>query len=719
MNKEDRRSESMSNILKTIIVIDDNPDDRALTVRALALDFPGVQIKQVRNTEDFEAAMKQSDFDLVITDYKVHWIDGIQVLRRVKEVSPECPVIMFTGTGNEEIAVDAMKAGLDDYVIKSPRHFMRLPAAVHSVVDRRLQRKAKEKAEARYRTLFEDVPVGLYSALPDGKIIEANPVMIQMFGHPDREAMTRMNLMDLHFSAEDRARWLNIMQHDGHVRNFESLMRRRDGSVFWVSENARSVIDPGGKTTYFQGSMEDISERKYADEALRESKERYRLLYEYAGNAIFTYDLGFKLIDVNKIACDFTGKRREDLIGRNFLELDIIAQDDIATVKKDCEQLGAGAKNQVVVSKMHFRHADGRYSIMEVTGTAIHKEGKIVAITNVCRDVTERERLLIALEESEEKYRTLVENSSDGIFIYSSSNFSFVNDQLCKITDYTKEELYDTSPWKIIYPNDREKVKEMDLRRKMGETVPRAYDVRIVTKHGDVRYCEFAVTRIVYQGEEANLVSVRNITDRKQMEDELQQSLVKLEKTIQNTLQAMAKIQEARDPYTTGHQLRVAALAQEIAKEMYLPEEWVRGIQVAALIHDIGKIYVPAEILSRPSQLTVSEFALVKTHPSVGYDILKTIEFPWPIADVVLQHHERLDGSGYPRGLKSGNIMLESQILAVADVVEAMSSHRPYRPAHSLDVTLDEISKNKGRLYEADVVDSCLWLITGKGFKFN
>jgi PAS domain S-box-containing protein/putative nucleotidyltransferase with HDIG domain len=719
MIKDDKTKDSIKSNLRTILVIDDNPDDRALTVRALSLEFPFLNLRQIRSTEEFDAALKEGKFDLVITDYKVHWIDGLEVLHKVKEVNADCPVIMFTGTGNEEIAVDAMKAGLDDYVIKSPKHFVRLPAAVRSVVDRRIQRKAKERAEARYRTLFEDVPVGLYSATPDGKILEANPVLVQMFGYPDRDAMMKMNLADLHFSPEDFARWLNAIQQDGFVRNFECLMRRRDGSVFWVNDNARGVIDPEGKTNYYQGSMEDITERKYADEALRESKERYRLLYEYAGNAIFTYDLNFKLLDVNKIACDFTGKRREDLIGRNFLELDIVFEDDVNLIKKDNEQLCAGAKNHVVVSKMRFNRAEGRYAIMEVTGTAIYKEGKIVAITNVCRDVTERERLLIALEESEEKYRTLVEHSSDGIFIYANNSFLFVNDQLCKITDYSKEELYVTSPWKIIYPNDRDKVKDIDLRRKMGEDVPRAYDVRIVTKHGDIRYCEFAVTRIAYRSEDANLVSVRNITDRKQMEDELHQSLVKLEKTIQNTLQAMAKIQEARDPYTTGHQLRVAALAQEIAKEMYLPEEWIRGIQVAALIHDIGKIYVPAEILSRPSKLTASEFALVKTHPSVGYDILKTIEFPWPIADVVLQHHERLDGSGYPRGLKTGDILLESQILAVADVVEAMSSHRPYRPAHSLDFTLDEISKNKGKLYEPDVVDSCLWLITGKGFKFN
>ena len=552
MSKNSKQDDIVRSSLKSILLIDDNPDDRALTVRALSLEFPDIQMQQIKNNQDFNGALKDKKFDLVITDYKVHWIDGLEVLRKVKEIDPDCPVIMFTGTGNEEVAVAAMKAGLDDYVIKSPKHFVRLPTAVRSVVDRKVQRRAKEKAEARYRTLFEDVPVGLYTTSLDGKILEANPVLVQMFGHPNRESLMKMNIADLYFNPEDRTRWLNTIAQDGFVRNFEALMRRRDGSVFWVNDNARAVIDPEGKTHYFQGSIEDITERKYADEALRESKERYRLLYEYAGNAIFTYDLNFKLIDVNKIACDFTGRRREDLIGRNFLELDIVHSDDVVSVKKDSEQLVSGAKNRVVVSKVRFKHAEGRYSIMEVNGTAIYKEGKIVAITNVCRDITEKERLLVALEESEEKYRTLVEHSSDGIFIYADNSFMFVNDQLCKITDYTKEELYDTSPWKIIYPNDREKVKDIDLRRKMGEDVPKAYDVRIVTRHGDIRYCEFAVTRIMYRGEEANLVSVRNITDRKQMEDELQQSLVKLENTIQTRCRRWLRSRKQEIPTRPG-----------------------------------------------------------------------------------------------------------------------------------------------------------------------
>ena len=194
MSKTDRHDDVVRSILRTILLIDDNPDDRALTVRALALEFPDLQMKQIKTAEDFSNALKEKKFDLVITDYKVHWIDGVEVLRQVKEVAPECPVIMFTGTGNEEIAVTAMKAGLDDYVIKSPKHFVRLPAAVRSVVDRRVQRRAKEKAEARYRSLFEAVPVGLYSATTDGKILEANPLLVEMFGYPNRDLFMKMNM---------------------------------------------------------------------------------------------------------------------------------------------------------------------------------------------------------------------------------------------------------------------------------------------------------------------------------------------------------------------------------------------------------------------------------------------------------------------------------------------------------------------------------------------
>jgi putative nucleotidyltransferase with HDIG domain len=176
---------------------------------------------------------------------------------------------------------------------------------------------------------------------------------------------------------------------------------------------------------------------------------------------------------------------------------------------------------------------------------------------------------------------------------------------------------------------------------------------------------------------------------------------------------------ETKDAYTAGHQRRVANLARAIAAEMGLSPEQIDGIRMAAVIHDLGKISVPAEILSKPIGLNDLEYGLIKIHPQVGYDILKEIEFPWPVAQIVLQHHERMDGSGYPQGLLGEEIILEARILAVADVVEAMASHRPYRPPHGVDKALEEISRNRGILYDPEVVDACLKLFNEKGFKLG
>ena len=173
-----------------------------------------------------------------------------------------------------------------------------------------------------------------------------------------------------------------------------------------------------------------------------------------------------------------------------------------------------------------------------------------------------------------------------------------------------------------------------------------------------------------------------------------------------------------RDPYTAGHQRRVTKLACAIAKEIGLTKEQIEGLRVAAIIHDIGKINIASEILSKPGRLTKLEFEMIKTHPQTGYEILKEIEFPWPVAQIVLQHHERMNGSGYPQGLSGKDILIEARILGVADVVEAMASYRPYRPALGIDKALEEILNNKGVLYDPDVVDACLKVFTEKGFKF-
>ncbi|PKM78654.1 MAG: two-component system response regulator [Firmicutes bacterium HGW-Firmicutes-15] len=201
---------------------------------------------------------------------------------------------------------------------------------------------------------------------------------------------------------------------------------------------------------------------------------------------------------------------------------------------------------------------------------------------------------------------------------------------------------------------------------------------------------------------------------------ELEQKKIQLEslqKTVAGVINMLVSITEKRDPYTAGHQARVAEITGAIAVELSLSEGQVQGIKMAATIHDVGKICIPAEILSKPGLITEAENNLVKTHVQIGYDILKTVEFPWPIADIVYQHHERMDGSGYPLGLAGDKILLEARILAVADVVEAMAGYRPYRPAFTMEDALNEISQNRGILYDAEVVDACLKTFQGKGFK--
>jgi len=204
----------------------------------------------------------------------------------------------------------------------------------------------------------------------------------------------------------------------------------------------------------------------------------------------------------------------------------------------------------------------------------------------------------------------------------------------------------------------------------------------------------------------------------KQVEGKLKQSYKKLQKIIEGTAHIITKVVELRDPYSIGHQQRVSKLATAIAQEMELPQDKIEGTKIASLVHDIGKVDLPTEIISKPSSLVEVEFNLLKNHPRTGYEILKRVDFPWPIAEIVFQHQEKIDGSGYPRGLKGTEILIEAKILGVANVVEAMSSYKSYRPALSIDESLAEITENKNILFDPEVVDTCFKLFKEKDFKF-
>ena len=318
------------------------------------------------------------------------------------------------------------------------------------------------------------------------------------------------------------------------------------------------------------------------------------------------------------------------------------------------------------------------------------------------------------LKESEERYRGVVENAHDAIYIINQDGFQYANPAFEKLAGWGKKELCkkEFSFWDIVHPDDKKLIKEKKEAWKKGKEVPNGLEFRIISKNGGERAVEANTIDIGKNGDIREIGILRDITERKQAEEERKKSFERIRRNLEDTVHALASAVEMRDPYTAGHQKRVADLACVIAEEMSLSKEQIEGLQMAGLIHDIGKILVPAEILSKPGRLTEIDFSMIETHPKVAYDILKEIEFPYPVAQIVIQHHERMDGSGYPAGLTVEEILLEARILAVADVVEAIASHRPYRPALGQDKAKEEISQNKDVLYDPEVVDACLKVLS-------
>ena len=328
-----------------------------------------------------------------------------------------------------------------------------------------------------------------------------------------------------------------------------------------------------------------------------------------------------------------------------------------------------------------------------------------------------------ALRASEEYFRSLIENSTDMIHVLNVDGIiQYASPSVERLLGYRVEELQGKSYFDFIDPDDVSFVRDAfeSIIFHPNDTASSRIEMRSRHKDGSWQYLEMVGKAAKERSGRVILVTnSRDITARRNSATELVQSYARLKETLTATIRAMVAAVEARDPYTAGHQRRVANLAGAIARQMGLSNDRVESIHLAGAIHDLGKISIPAEILSTPRKLTDIEFNIIKTHPSTGYDILKDIEFPWPIAQMVLQHHERLDGSGYPLGLKENEILLEAKIMAVADIAEAISSYRPYRPALGIDVALAEVEKNMGILYDTKAGISCIKLFREKGFVFE
>jgi PAS domain S-box-containing protein/putative nucleotidyltransferase with HDIG domain len=340
----------------------------------------------------------------------------------------------------------------------------------------------------------------------------------------------------------------------------------------------------------------------------------------------------------------------------------------------------------------------------------------------IMNDITKRKTAEETLLRTQKRLTTVLESVPNIVLYETGGKEEFISDNVKKLLGYEAEKFKQDPDFffKLIHEDDVEYVKKKYREwRDQGRNELLTLWCRIRKANGEFLWIEDrrVESTDIFGTKFESGVRI-DTTNLKNAEEELKQSYEQLQKLLTETVNVLVSAVEMRDPYTAGHQRRVAQLSVAIAQKMGLSQHDVEGLNLASLVHDIGKINVPAEILSKPGKLTQMEFNLIKTHPQTGYDILKSIDFPWPVAEIVLQHQERFDGSAYPQGLKGEEILLPARIISVADVVEAMSSHRPYRPSLGAEVAIDEIKKNRGILYDPQVVDACLELLEKDGFQF-
>jgi len=594
---------------------------------------------------------------------------------------------------------------------------------------------ALRHSESFLNSIIEHSPYAMFISDINGTMTKMNQALRDLLNVTDEELVGKYNIF------QD-----NIVEEQGYMPLVRDVFEKGEIAKFTIKYDSSQlkslqlqkkayaileitvspVMGADRKITNAIFQHVDITERTQAEEALKASEAQYRLLSEHTTDTVWMMDMDLKVIyhspSVEKLR-GFTAQEIMDMPLEKHVTPESLKLVSEIVLKEIPRVQSDPGYNPVLTLDLEYTCKDGstvwtenKFSVIRDNNT-----GKPVAVLGEARDIRERRQAMAALRVSEEMYRSLFENMLNGFaycvmifeqgqprdFIYLAVNNAF--EKQTGLKDVTGKRVSEAIPG--IYEADPQL---FEIYGRVALTgIPEQFETYVSSMQ-----MWFSVS--VYSPRTGYFVAVFDvITERKEAEEKLLQSYASLKKTLDDSINTMVKIVELRDPYTAGHQQKVADLAILIAREMRLEESRIDQLRTAAVIHDIGKMYIPSDILSKPGVLSDVERSLIKTHPRYGYDIVKSMDFPCIVAQAVLQHHERLDGSGYPDGIKGEDTLLEAKILVVADVIEAMAAHRPYRSALGIDKAIEEITKNMGRLYDPDVVDACLKLFNSGKLQFK